>query len=43
MKAVVLKGVCEPEDLKISDVEIPKVKPGWVLVKVKAFGLNHLV
>lgn len=41
MKAVILKGVCEPENLKISDVEIPKVKSGWVLVKVKALGLNH--
>ncbi|MHC1681423.1 MAG: zinc-binding dehydrogenase [Clostridiaceae bacterium] len=41
MRAVVLKGVCEPEALKISDVEIPEVKPGWVLIKVKAFGLNH--
>jgi NADPH:quinone reductase-like Zn-dependent oxidoreductase len=41
MKAIVLTGVCEPKDLKISDVKIPDVKPGWVLVKVKAFGLNH--
>lgn len=43
MKAVVLTGVCEPKDLKISDVKIPDVKPGWVLVKVKAFGLNHQI
>lgn len=41
MKAVVLNGVCEPKDLKISNVKIPEVKSGWVLVKVKAFGLNH--
>jgi NADPH:quinone reductase-like Zn-dependent oxidoreductase len=41
MKAIVLTGVCEPKDLKISDVKIPEIKPGWILVKVKAFGLNH--
>lgn len=41
MKAVVLTGICEPKDLKISNVKIPEVKPGWVLIKVKAFGLNH--
>ena len=25
----------------LTEVEKPAVKPGWVLVKVKAFGLNH--
>lgn len=41
MKAVVLTGTCKPEEMKISNVKIPEVKPGWVLIKVKAFGLNH--
>jgi NADPH:quinone reductase-like Zn-dependent oxidoreductase len=41
MRAVVLNGTCKPEDLKISEIAIPEVKPGWVLVKVNAFGLNH--
>lgn len=41
MRAVVLKGVCEPKDLRISDVKTPEVKPGWVLIKVRAFGLNN--
>lgn len=41
MKAVVLHRVSSPYDLKVEDVPLPKVSPGWVLVKVKAFGLNH--
>lgn len=41
MRAVVLKGVTPAENVKLSEVEIPRVRPGWVLVKVKAFGLNH--
>lgn len=41
MKAVVLEGACKPEELKIKEVPIPKVKPGWVLVKIKAFGINR--
>ena len=41
MKALVLNGVTPAEDVELSEVEIPKVIPGWVLVKVKAFGMNH--
>jgi NADPH2:quinone reductase len=41
MKAVVLFNTCKPEQLTVSEVPIPKVKPGWVLIKVKAFGLNR--
>ena len=41
MKAVVLTKPTKAEDIVLSDVEIPKVKPGWVLVRIKAFGLNH--
>jgi len=41
MKAVVLSKICPPEELTISEVPIPKVRPGWVLIKVKAFGLNR--
>lgn len=41
MKAVVLEGACKPEELKIKEVPIPKVKPDWVLVKIKAFGINR--
>lgn len=41
MKAVVLYKTCSPEELIISEIPIPKVTHGWVLIRVKAFGLNR--
>ncbi|MBR0376052.1 MAG: zinc-binding dehydrogenase, partial [Firmicutes bacterium] len=41
MKAVVLDKVTAATDIRLIDCPIPKVCPGWVLVRVKAFGLNH--
>ncbi len=41
MKAIVINGCCKAEDLHISEIPTPQVKPGWVLVKVYAAGLNH--
>lgn len=41
MKAVVLERPCSAEELRITEVPIPQVKPGWVLVKIKAFGINR--
>lgn len=41
MKAVVVKHPGGPEALEYTDVKTPKVKPGWSLVKVKGFGVNH--
>ncbi|MDE6549546.1 MAG: zinc-binding dehydrogenase [Muribaculaceae bacterium] len=41
MKAVVLTEPCKAEDMKITEVPMPEVKTGWVLVKVRAFGINH--
>lgn len=41
MKAVVLERACKAESLKVSHVPIPAVKPGHVLVKIKAFGINR--
>lgn len=41
MKAVVLEKTGDPNVLKIKDIDVPKVKDGWVLVKVKAFGINR--
>ncbi len=41
MKAVVLDQITEAKDVVLSEVPIPEVRPGWVLVRVKAFGLNH--
>lgn len=41
MKAVVLTKPTKGEDVVLSEIGVPEVKPGWVLVKVKAFGMNH--
>lgn len=41
MKAVVLKKPTAAKDIVLSKVPVPQVRPGWVLVKIKAFGLNH--
>lgn len=41
MKAVVIDRPTKGEDVKLTEVSVPEVKPGWVLVKVKAFGMNH--
>lgn len=41
MKAVVLENITAAEEIKLTEVPIPEVKSGWVLIKVKAFGLNH--
>ena len=41
MKAVVLNSITPADQVKLTEVPIPQVKPGWVLVKVRAFGMNH--
>ena len=41
MKAIVIEKCCKAEDLKVSEIPVPQVRPGWVLVKVHAAGLNH--
>src|SRR5512133_200377 len=41
VRAVLLYKTCAPKDLKVSDIPVPEVKPGWVLIRVKAFGLNR--
>ena len=41
MRAVLLDKITEGKDIVLSECPVPEVKPGWVLVKVKAFGLNH--
>lgn len=41
MKAVVVDKCCKAEDLHVTDIPVPEVRPGWVLVKVHAAGLNH--
>ncbi len=41
MKAVVIHQAGPPEVLKIEDRPLPTPKPGWVLIRVRAFGLNR--
>ena len=41
MKAVVLTGPTQAENICLSDVPVPQVRPGWVLIRIRAFGLNH--
>ena len=43
MKAVVIYEAGGPEQLKVETREIPKVKEGWTLVKIKGFGINRKV
>ncbi len=40
MRAVVFEKVGGPEVLKIAEVPKPEVKPGTVLIKVRAAGIN---
>lgn len=41
MKAVVLEKACTAGELFVREVPIPKVRSGWVLIKIKAFGINR--
>ena len=41
MKAVVIYEAGGPEQLKVETREIPELKEGWTLVKIKGFGINR--
>jgi NADPH:quinone reductase-like Zn-dependent oxidoreductase len=41
MRAVVLEGPGPVEALEIRELPVPQPEPGWVLIEVKAFGLNR--
>ncbi len=41
MKAVILTKPTKSTEAKITEYPTPAVKPGWVLVRIKAFGMNH--
>ena len=41
MKAIVVDGPGPPEALTIRELRVPKPQQGWVLLEVKAFGLNR--
>ena len=41
MRAVKIDRITKGQDVSISEMPIPDVSPGWVLVKIMAFGMNH--
>jgi NADPH:quinone reductase len=41
MKAAITIGPGSPEKIIIKDVPKPEIKSGWVLIEIKAFGLNR--
>lgn len=41
MKAAITAQPGKPDFIKLQEVPIPSVKAGWVLIQVKAFGLNR--
>ena len=41
MRAIVLDAPGPPEALRVRELPVPTPAPGWVLIKVKAFGLNR--
>lgn len=41
MRAVVLDGPGPPEALRIRELPVPAPRPGWVLIQIRAFGLNR--
>jgi NADPH2:quinone reductase len=41
MRAVVLDGPIAAEELRVTRVAVPEPPPGWVRIKVEAFGLNR--
>jgi len=41
MRAAVTTKAGEPSVIEMQEVPIPEVKPGWVLIKVRSFGLNR--
>lgn len=41
MHAIRLTGPTTPNKMTVSEVPLPEVKPGWVRLRVKAFGVNE--
>ncbi|MCW3065128.1 MAG: oxidoreductase [Solirubrobacterales bacterium] len=41
MRAVVLDAPGSPEALRIRELPVPEPPPGWVLIRIKAFGINR--
>jgi NADPH:quinone reductase-like Zn-dependent oxidoreductase len=41
MRAVVLDAPGPPEALQVREIAVPEPRPGWVLIRVNAFGINR--
>ncbi|WP_432314466.1 zinc-binding dehydrogenase [Collinsella aerofaciens] len=41
MKALRIEGVTPAGEAEPREVAVPQTKPGWLLVRVRGFGLNH--
>ncbi len=41
MRAIIIKEYGGPENLTIENIPDPKVKPGHVIIEIKAFGINR--
>lgn len=41
MKAIVINKITPASAAKLSVIEVPRVKPSWLLVRVRGRGLNH--
>lgn len=41
MKAVVITHPCAAHELTVREVPTPTARPGWVLIKIRAFGINR--
>ena len=41
MRAFSIAGITTAEHATLMEVPVPETRPGWVLVRVRGFGLNH--
>jgi NADPH2:quinone reductase len=41
MKAWIIHNAGSPEQFQLEDVETPRPREGWVLIRIRAFGLNR--
>ena len=42
MRAIVLTEPVDADQLTVSEVPVPEERPGWVRIRIKAFGVNEL-
>lgn len=41
MRALSISEVTCGKDARLTEVPIPQIQPGWALVRLRGFGLNH--